>query len=382
MSFFTASNAWLYLVALLLLLLVAGYSLLRHRTLAKTTLGIDVGNAQIKIAELSVGRRPALLRYAIVPTPPDAVHNGVVKDGEALVLVIADAIASAGFRSRRCTAVLTGQNLLLRHIELPAMPTAELRQAIKWQFEQFFQIRLAEMLTDYQVISAGPGQPSTVLLVAMQREPIMSLVDHLRRAGLVVLGVDIESLAVQRAIGLTQGAEKTKITEAAVDFGAGTTNVSIYHQGLLQASRILNIGGNDFTSAIATYFDLDRDAAEALKLRHGLATASEIGPAVAAVRDRLFGEIYKTLDFYFTEHREQKLAKLTIVGGGSNMAGLAVQIDHFLGENQAMLLDTFSVELLNPLHFVEHKLGEEEAKLLGPALAVAIGLALEEVVTR
>ncbi|MBS4053182.1 MAG: pilus assembly protein PilM, partial [Thermaerobacter sp.] len=103
---------------------------------------------------------------------------------------------------------------------------------------------------------------------------------------------------------------------------------------------------------------------------------------VAAVRDRLFGEIYKTLDFYFTEHREQKLAKLTIVGGGSNMAGLAVQIDHFLGENQAMLLDTFSVELLNPLHFVEHKLGEEEAKLLGPALAVAIGLALEEVVTR
>jgi len=382
MTFFWGSNAWLFALSLLIIILIAGIVILRSRGRVTTTLGIDVGNAQIKIAELRLGSRLELLRYAAVPTPPDTVENGLVKDGKALVAAITGAIAAGRFRSRRCTAVLTGQNLLLRHIELPAMPAAELRHAIKWQFEQFFQIRLAEMLTDYQVISAGPGQPSTVLLVAMQREPVLSLVEHLRRAGLIVDGVDIESLAVQRAIGLTASADPDNVTEAAIDFGAGTTNLSIYHQGLLQASRILNIGGNDFTRAICTLLDLHWAEAEALKLRHGLALESEIASAVIPVRDRLFNEIYKTLDFYFTEHRGHKLAKLTIVGGGSTMAGLAVQLDHYLGENQNMLLNTFVVEPFNPLQFVKHKLGEDEAKLLGPALAVAIGLALDEVAKR
>jgi len=382
MTFFTASNAGLLVLILIILLIVAGVVVLRSRTRVRTALGIDVGNAQIKIAELRLGARPALMRYVVVPTPADAVENGLVKNGDSLVAAIAGALTAGSFRSRRCTAVLTGQNLLLRHIDLPAMPAGELRNAIKWQFEQFFQIRLVEMLTDYQVISAGPGQPSTVLLVAMQREPIISLVEHLRRAGLRVDGVDIESLAIQRAIGLIALAEKNNSTEAVVDFGAGTTNISIYHQGLLQASRILNIGGNDFTSTIVSRLNLGWDEAEALKLRYGLDSASEIAPAVIHVRDRLFNEIYKTLDFYFAEHRGQKLAKLTIVGGGSSMAGMAVQLDHYLGENQAMLLESFLVEAFNPLDFVGHKLSLDEAKLIGPALAVAIGLALDEVKTR
>ena len=216
----------------------------------------------------------------------------------------------------------------------------------------------------------------------MQREPVISLVEHLRRAGLTVDGVDIESLAVQRAIGLVASTEKQSVTEAAVDFGAGTTNISIYHQGLLQASRILNIGGNDFTRTIVSRLNLDWAEAEALKLHYGLNTESEIAPAVIYVRDRLFNEIYKTLDFYFTEHREQKLAKLTIVGGGSSMVGLTAQLDAYLGENKAMLLDSFLVEAYNPLEFIGHKLAVDEAKLIGPALAVAIGLALDEVTKR
>ena len=66
---------------------------------------------------------------------------------------------------------------------------------------------------------------------------------------------------------------------------------------------------------------------------------------------------------------------------GSEMC-IRDRLDHYLGENQAMLLESFLVAAFNPLDFVGHKLAADEARLIGPALAVAIGLALDEVKTR
>ncbi|MBT9137279.1 MAG: Cell division protein FtsA [Firmicutes bacterium] len=315
----------------------------------------------------------------MVATPPGTVENGVVKDGAKLQQALRAAQKMGRFKARRAITVLTGQNLLLRQIELPPMPPKELRAAIAWQFEQYFQLRLADMLTDYQVISGGRGKPSKVLLVAMQREPVLVLVDNLRRTGLLVQGVDIEPLAALRAVKLCRQAEAAEQAVAVIDFGAGTTNISLFIKGLLASARIVNIGGNDFTRAIMNLADCDWTSAESAKMESGWRLDSDIAPAVIPLRDRLFSEINKTLDYYFAENRELGLEKVIVMGGGCTVAGLLPQLENYLYESQRSITDNFVVELCNPLRVIAHPLPKEEAGAIGPALAVALGLVLGEV---
>ncbi|MBS3939168.1 MAG: type IV pilus assembly protein PilM [Peptococcaceae bacterium] len=366
---------WIVLAGGLLVISFVGLLLLLR---GKRTLGIDVGNAQIKIVELRLGKKPHLLRYAIVPTPPSTIENAVVKNPAELKKALLTALKIGKFTVRRGTTVLTGQNLLLRHIELPPMPQKELRSAIAWQFDQFFQMRLAEMLTDYQVISEGLGKPSSVLLVAMQREPVMVLVDNLRQAGLLVEGVDIEPLAALRAIKLCRQADTERQTVAVVDCGAGTTNISIFSSGLLSSVRVLNIGGSDFTRAVMNYLGVDWSSAEAEKKMNGFRLDSDIATVVIPLRDKLFNEINKTLSYYFAENRGQDLVKVVIMGGGSSMVGLGSQLEKYLYEHQNSLAKHFSVELCNPLMVISHKLPSDKVELLGPTLSVAVGLAIRE----
>ncbi len=106
---------------------------------------------------------------------------------------------------------------------------------------------------------------------------------------------------------------------------------------------------------------------------------SDIAPAVIPLRDRLFSEINKTLDYYFAENRELGLEKVIVMGGGCTVAGLLPQLENYLYESQRSITDNFVVELCNPLRVIAHPLPKEEADAIGPALAVALGLVLGEV---
>ena len=66
-------------------LYVARFRLFPGCWLGRKSLGIDIGNAQIKIVEIRGGNSPRLVRHIVIPTPPGAVENGAVKDEAKLL---------------------------------------------------------------------------------------------------------------------------------------------------------------------------------------------------------------------------------------------------------------------------------------------------------
>ncbi len=351
----------------------------RRGLFARPVLGIDVGNSQIKIVEVAQGQPPCVLRQSIVPTPRGSVENGLIRDPAALSAAIFEAVSRGGFATRRAATTLTGQNLMLRKLTLPPMPKRELRAAIDWQIEQVLQLNREDTLTDYSVMPTRPGEPSTVILVAMQREPIINFVDFMQSAGFEIIRVDIEPLAVFRAALLATEARVKQGTHLVCDFGGGTTNLSIFREGVLQTARVVSLGGNHLTRAVMMEHQLDFAEAEAAKILHGFAPESPYLGSLLPVRDRLFGEIVTTVNFFLAENKGVVIDSVQIVGGNSLLPALAEQLEQNLrgvlrGEHK-----DFHVVLTNPLARMAHSVQVEELGWCGASLCVAIGLALGEV---
>lgn len=342
-------------------------------------LGIDVGNSQIKMVEVIKGRPPRILRYAVVPTPRGSVENGVIRDAEALSAAVSEAVSRGGFATRRAVTTLTGQALMLRQLTLPPMPKHELQSAINWQIEQVLQLGREDTLTDFSVMPSRRGEPSTVMIAAMPREPILRFVDFMGTAGFDVRRVDIEPLAMFRSALLATQSEVRHGTHVVCDFGAGTTNVSIFREGTLQTARVIALGGNQLTRAIMLEHQLDFAEAEAAKIQHGLTPDSPYFAALLPARDRLFGEINTTVNFFLTENKGITIDSIQVAGGNSLLPGLTRQLEQNVRRTLRVDHQEIPVNAINPLLCLGHDVPADNVSWCGASLCVAIGLALGEV---
>ncbi len=93
------------------------------------------------------------------------------------------------------------------------------------------------------------------------------------RAGLGVVGMTLEPIASARAV-LTD--EEKEAGVALVDMGGGTTDITIFQDGIIRHTAVIPFGGNVITKDIKEGCSVMKHQAERLKLRFGSALADEV----------------------------------------------------------------------------------------------------------
>ena len=397
-------------------LVVSGALFLSKRSARPTVVGIDVGHSAIKVVEIDRSANPKILHYGVTPTPTGSVAEGLVRDPELLVAALEKAMTDAGITQNEVVTVMTGQTLVVQHLDFPQMRDAELKNAIADQITQHVPLPADEILYDFKRIPSTREDVARLLLVATQREPVMQLVGTMRDAGLMPTRVDIEPIAAYRAVfgdepsakvvqpkrtrGRAQapapaavvppsadsGAESV-VAEAKplpkiriiIDLGAGTSNVSIYQDGVLQLQRVLRVAGDDFTKAIAMSLKVQMDEAEALKREHGLTADSQIAFAVAPIADSLFREIRLSLEFFQSRNREVRFEDVILIGGNAKIKELPEQLQDNLTSILEGIMDVSALRVRMAANekYTGAAGSPEEAAF--PVIAVALGLALGEV---
>src|SRR4051812_35023112 len=91
------------------------------------------------------------------------------------------------------------------------------------------------------------------------------------RAGLTVADIVFMPLTAAESV-LTE--EERELGVAVVDMGAGTTELAVYHDGMVKHTVVLPIGGHHVTNDIATGLRTPFGEAERIKQRFGLAKAA------------------------------------------------------------------------------------------------------------
>ncbi len=239
--------------------------------------GIDIGAHAIKAVEVK-GFGPGLTVTALnsMKTPAGAIQAGRIMDPKALGAALKSFLQKNGIRGSKVIASVAGvDGVVVRVIEVPRMTPTELKEAMRYEVERSIPFAITDVEMDYQAIDDGPVTDATnpnmeVLFAAAQRDLINRQLTMYQAAGLDVKAVDIEPLAVGRAIVDLSKKGLGNKNVVVVNAGASVTEVAIFKNGILRFPRSIPIAGDNFTRAISDQLGLTMEAAEDEKLREAM----------------------------------------------------------------------------------------------------------------
>lgn len=243
---------------------------------ATHVLGLDIGTAFIKAAEIQLrgGEYHVVGRPAVIPTPQGAVRGGVVVDAPAVAEALQEIRARYGTRTKKVIASVGGDSsVVVRITEVPRMSGKELDEAIQWELDEQTPFPVDEVIYDYAPIERPDADPEAtemeVLLAVAQEDLVAAHVEAIQTAGMQPVAIDIEPLAIGRALVEAAGEEFADQTVVNVHIGATNSLILIFRHKLLSFVRVIPSAGENFTQALAQSLMLDPDQAEVAKLQLG-----------------------------------------------------------------------------------------------------------------
>jgi type IV pilus assembly protein PilM len=344
-------------------------------------IGLDLGSFAVRGVELQFsGGQPTLVRFAQVTLPPGAIRDGEVQDVGAVAAAIRRLWSEGKFKGKRVVLGVANQRVIVRQADLPAMSEADLRAALRFEAQELIPIPVEDAILDSQILeeSVSPEGETRmrILLAAAQRDMVRTHLAALEAAGLTAQAVDVVPFALVRALydPATQSFTGDGSAEAIVCIGGGVTNVVVHEQGVPRFVRVLLVGGDDITEAIARDLDVDLDAAEDLKRRaDSSSTETSVARAGQVVSDRLtplVEEIRGSLDYYLAQSQSSPIGRVLVTGGGSRLPGLMERLQSQIGGRVEPAHPLASVKV-GPIRLSQAQLAEYE-----PLMTVPIGLAL------
>jgi type IV pilus assembly protein PilM len=343
----------------------------------RTAIGLDIGTSGVRAAELSFGKSGVTLeRFGQVAVPEGAVRDGEVVDARAVGDAIKQLWSATRFGHKKVVLGVANQRVLVRQVDLPYMPAADLRKALPFQVQDFLPMPVDQAVLDFHILQTitDPGGTRALrgLLVAASRDTVLANVQCAEGAGLRVCMVDLTSFAVLRSIGTRTDLDVQ--TEALVDIGARVTNIVVHSDGVPLFVRILLMGGQDITDSVSERLGVPLQEAEGLKQQLGvLGTSGDLSTAARAVEttaSSFVDEVRGSLDYYRASNPDHPVERLVVSGGGSLLKGLADRL------GSATRLPVKDGDPMSAMRIGRTGLDADQLAAVQPLAAVPVGLAL------
>jgi type IV pilus assembly protein PilM len=292
--------------------------------------GLDIGSTSIRAVEVARGKdRPVVNNFGQALLPAGAVVNGVVKDERAVTNALRQLWNSQKFTTKSVILGVTHQQVVVREVDVSNLPPKEMRQALPFQVRDVLPLPVEEALLDFYPLEE-PGSADTVhgLLIAAPKEAVTKMVNAVEKAGLHVEKVDLSIFAALRS-----SAHLGYDTEAIVDIGANGTNIVIHTDGVPKIVRSIPRGGAEVTKLLASRLGMPSGEAEVLKCRVGLVRGEGVESTEIvdeAIRP-LINEIRSSFAYYTSANSEDRISRLAMVGGASQLPGLTEKLQATLG---------------------------------------------------
>jgi type IV pilus assembly protein PilM len=349
---------------------------------ASNVVGLDIGSSGVRAAELTMSKGGMTLeRFGQVALPAGAVRDGEVIDSDAVADAVKQLWAQAKFSTKKVVLGVANQKVVVRQVDLPWMPAAELKKALAFQVQDFIPMPVEQAILDFhpleELTNESGGRVLRVLLVAAARDMIQGALDVVSKAGLTAQMVDLNSFAVVRALAATNhtGLASSQ-AEALIDIGASITNIVVHEGGVPKFVRILLMGGADITHAVAERLGVPNDQAEAVKQGSTLALipaqagADPASRVIESTGAAFVEEVRGSLDYYLAQPGASRIGRVVISGGGSRLGGLVERL------SAATRLPVEAARPMSVLKIGKTGLAPEQLAFVEPMVAVPVGLAM------
>jgi type IV pilus assembly protein PilM len=347
--------------------------------------GLKIGASQIAAAQVANSNESAqLLQVARQPLAPGLVVGGELQDAAALAAALKSFFRRHKLPTRSVRLGIANNRIGVRIFELEGIEDPkQLANAIRFRAQEVLPIPVDEAILDYRVLDERTDETGArvrrVLLVVAYRDLIERYVDACRKAGLKLVGIDLEAFALLRALNAPRQAGLARAATVAVAVGHDRSTLAVSDGRVCEFTRVLNWGGATVDATVAEALELDMARAEAVKRALSLGdqsvpeglTAEQASAAREAIRRTVWAfarELVSSLQFYQSQPGSLEIAGITVTGGTAHLPGIAEELAGLIG---------VPVTVGDPLGRVEVGDGVEAGDQLG-SFAVAIGLGIED----
>jgi len=339
-------------------------------------MAIDLGSRITKAVLMERrGDVLALLRYAMLDAPIYDRKFSVETVGEHLKNV-AEALGTV---TKSVALSIQPDDAVVRQVELPQMPAAEMRQLMKLNSKNFLQQELPNYFFDVHIFppkipapGAKPADPKQqalpklkVLVAGSRHQLINDYQAAIQQAGLIPDVIIPNLIGPINAFELAQPELFKNESIAIVDVGFKHSSICLLDRGDFVLTRGVNIGGDKLTAGIAEAMNVTYAEAEGIKI--GL--APEARPALETQVVPLGRELRASIDFF--EHQQDRPVSQVFVCGGPAKSEMFLEMLH-----EEMIAECKTWNPTSALQLALPGPQTVEIEHIGPQLAVAIGTAI------
>ncbi|MFN8281487.1 MAG: cell division protein FtsA [Saprospiraceae bacterium] len=270
----------------------------QHQNNPEIVAAVDIGTTKVCVV---VGRKNFINKIEVLgfgKVNSEGVIRGVVSNIDKTVAAITDAIDLAEKMSNteihQVYAGIAGQHiksiqhqgLLLRTNAQDEISKADVQKLMEDMHkialppgDQILHVIPQEYTVDQEegihdpIGMSGARLQSNFHIITGNTSAAQNIQRCVEKAGLQFQGMTLEPLASAEAV---LSKEEKEAGVVMVDIGGGTTDVTIYYEGIIRYTSVIPLGSNMITKDIKAGCSTTQEYAEKLKVRFGSALAEEI----------------------------------------------------------------------------------------------------------
>ena len=278
-------------------------------------MGIEIGSHTIKLIEVIKGEVTLnVQKVSLLETPKGCVKNGILEQIEPIKTLILSEIQRKKYRAKHVVMVVQSKEIIIRNAIMEAYPDEVIRQLLSTQTECYLPIKAKAYQMDYKVIKTLPDHKNELLLVAVPKKMIASVIELVEGMKKIPLLITTPS----EAVGFVFSESRRMVYEAVgnilvLDIGGEGTMATIVTKSGTLLTRIF-----DFSIARI------QRVLEEVQMIEGITLDEEglkniIQPQV---QQYMIPELERILQFYYSSFENRPIKKIYLIGGGATIKGL------------------------------------------------------------
>jgi type IV pilus assembly protein PilM len=348
--------------------------------------GLKIGGSQLAAARVHNNGVPELVQMARQELEPGVIVGGELRDPEALASALKDFFKRHKLPRQGVRLGIANNRIGVRTFELSGIDDPkQLENAIRFRAHEALPIPIEQAVLDWQILDEWQdedgGVTRRVLLVVAYRDLLDRYLEACKKAGIKLVGVDLEAFALLRAVAepLPAEAGPSNAAVVVVAIGHDRSTFAVSDGRVCEFTRVLDWGGANLNVAIARELDIAPSEAEPIKRTLSLTqldtpeglTEGQAQRAREGIQRQLQSfarELVSSLQFYQKQENSLGIGEIVLTGGTAHLDGLAEELQTLIGVR---------VRPGDPLTRVKVGKKIKEAEQVG-SLAIAIGLGIED----
>lgn len=316
-------------------------------------LAVDIGSSYIKII---CGNGRKVKFCGLVKTPDGSAKDGSINDITKVRETIENFLNQNNIKASNISYTINGQDMVIRHTVIPIMEKSNIEKTIEWEMGQYLPENGLNYYISYEIIekiNTKEKKACKVLAAAAPKAKIDKYVELTEALRLKLKAIDVNANCISRVFGHNSKSHKEKENIAIIDIGYKSSSITILDRGKLFIEKEISFGIEDAVGIVSKKLNINHEEAYTY-LFEGMNISSidqnnDAQLGVQILFEDAFSTFEKVIQFYSSENLQQKIDKVYITGGGSELLGIDVYANNYMNLPVLMidqsLLDSIGIKI-------------------------------------